>query len=141
MQARRQRVERSYEALLRARCLRVRLRGQPEARGPRERAARPSPDAGEAVPVVAIGLDRMLQRLLEEREDIVCLLRRSLETAELLEDALAVVGHALDSLAGRVRGDRAVESGREGGGDLLPSLRGLIKDVLDAVDEGPELRG
>src|SRR5207302_9789939 len=96
----RERVEGGDEALLRRRCAGARLRRQHEARVLRYRATGLRlRDREEAVAVVPVGFDRLLQRLLQERDGVVSLPRWSLQDAELAEDALAVVGDAGDSLS------------------------------------------
>ena len=98
-----ERIEGRYEAFLGRRCAGVRLRCELEARILRDRAAcvRLS-RREEAVPIVAVGLDRLLQRLLQDRHRVGRLLRRSLKVAQLAEDALAVVRNACNPLpAGR----------------------------------------
>src|SRR5512133_1498013 len=83
-------VEGGDEATLGRGCLRVRLRREIEVRVPRQRAAGPR-DAEEAVAIVAIGFDRLLQRALEQGDRLAGLLVRCLQRPELVEDALAVV--------------------------------------------------
>src|SRR5919108_5270988 len=63
----------------------------------------------EAVAVVPIGFDRLLQRLLQKRDDAVRVACRRREASELHEDALAVVRDAADPLCGLTCRDHAVE--------------------------------
>src|SRR6059058_1948528 len=95
-------IERGDEAPLDGRRARVRHLRKPEACVARQRAPiRRSSD--ERVAIVTVCFDRLLQRLLEERDRVVRLRRRRLLHAELLEDALTVVGDARDSLPGFAR--------------------------------------
>src|SRR5512133_139046 len=117
-------VERGDEATLGRGCLRVRLRCEIEARVARQRASRPR-DVEEAVTLGAIGLDRLLQRALEQRDRLVGLLVRGLQRSELVEDALAVVRNTGDALPRLARCDRAVKPGGEGS-TALRATSGLL---------------
>ena len=110
----RERVESRDEALLRDGGQLVRIRGEIEARIGRQWTARASLDLQESVAVVTIRLDRLLKRTQQQRREcLTVLLCRCLEAAELLEDALAVVGDAGDSSRRFVWRNRAAEPGAQ----------------------------
>jgi hypothetical protein len=113
VKAGRERVERCDELALCRGCLRVRTSGEGEVAVPRYRASRRRPEREEAVAVVAIGLDRLLECPLQPSHYLVRLLRWSLEIAELDEDALAVVREADTASALLIDGAGSLQAHRD----------------------------